>query len=188
MMDLLLVMRGDGLDSFLTHGPRRRIVKITETQNPGHAFVGIDDRQAAYVPVLHQACDLVELESLQAELDACGHDIACALCQWIEAPGEATADDVSVRHHADQSVVLADRNGTDVTLAHRSCERDNGRVRIDPAHTLVHALFTCMDGSLIWKRRRVTRHPRHQASTSPGIHVTRHPRHQASTSPGIHKR
>ena len=47
------------------------------------------------------------------------------------------------------------RNRTDIMLAHQSGELDNGRVGVDPLHTLCMACFTFMDSSFC-KCRPVT--------------------------------
>ena len=68
------------------------------------------------------ASGIVEFLLIEAEHDARGHHIARGCGLGIQPLGDAAADDVPVRHHADQTIVLADRDGADVVLAHQSCE------------------------------------------------------------------
>src|SRR5262245_13215537 len=154
MVELLFVMGGDALHRLFAHAPRSRIVNIAEAQDSGHALLAIDHRQAAHLPALHQTSGFIEFVSLQAEHDAFSHHIACAMRLCIEARSDATADDIPVRHHADQAIIFADWNGTNIMLAHQPGELDNRRVGIDPLHTLVHGLFH-FHGRLLLKCRPV---------------------------------
>src|SRR5262245_15472164 len=54
---------------------------------------------------------------------------------------QAFADDVTVGHHANQSVLLSDRNGTNIMLAHQFRELGDRSVWTDPVDTLVHRVF-----------------------------------------------
>jgi hypothetical protein len=51
------------------------------------------------------------------------------------------ADDVAVGHHADQPIVLSNRNGAYVMLTHQFCEFGERSVRADPVDSLVHHVF-----------------------------------------------
>src|SRR5215469_8104191 len=75
-------------------------------------------------------------------MDAWGHYIARDRAAGIEAVvRQSFADDVSVGHHADQPVVLANRNGTYVMLTHQLGEFGHRRVWADPVDALVHHVF-----------------------------------------------
>src|SRR5262249_40903872 len=51
------------------------------------------------------------------------------------------ADDVAVGDHADQLVVLADRNGADVVVTHQFGDFGDRGVGTDPVDALVHHVF-----------------------------------------------
>jgi hypothetical protein len=55
---------------------------------------------------------------------------------------DAAHDDVAVRHHPDQAVVLADRQGTEIVGSHLPGSIPDRRVRTDqldlPAHDLLN--------------------------------------------------
>src|SRR5512147_1308601 len=53
------------------------------------------------------------------------------------AVGQSFADDVAIGHHADQFVVLADRQRADVMIAHQLRKLGDGGVRADPVDALM---------------------------------------------------
>src|SRR5260370_36011055 len=61
----------------------------------------------------------------------------------------SSAGVVAVGYHADQLVVLSNRNGTDVMLAHQFREFDNRGVRTDPINALVHRVFDFHGGTSV---------------------------------------
>src|SRR5262249_43114992 len=75
-------------------------------------------------------------------MDAWGHHIARHRAAGIEAIlRQAFADDVAVGHHADQTVVLSNRNGAYVMLTHQFREFGDRRVWTNPVDALVHCVF-----------------------------------------------
>ena len=71
---------------------------------------------------------------LSATMDAWGHHIARCRAVGIEAVlCQPFADDGAVSHHADQMVVLPDRNGAYIMLTHQFREVGDRGVRTDPS-------------------------------------------------------
>ena len=70
------------------------------------------------------------------------HDVARGGAGGIETIlRQPLADDIAVGDHADEVIVLSDRNCADVMLAHQSCELHDGRIGIDPIDSLVHRVL-----------------------------------------------
>jgi hypothetical protein len=61
----------------------------------------------------------------------------------------ASNHDVAVCHHADQLVVLSNRNGAYVVLAHQFGNLGDGRFRANPIDALVHHFFDFHGGASI---------------------------------------
>src|SRR5258708_31487149 len=75
-------------------------------------------------------------------MDAWGHHIARRRAADIEAIlRQPFADDVAIGHHADQTVVLSNRNGAYVMLTHQFREFGDRRVWTNPVDALVHCIF-----------------------------------------------
>jgi hypothetical protein len=62
---------------------------------------------------------------------------------------QSLADDIAVSHHSDQSVVVAYRDGADVTVSHQSCELGYGGFRTDPIDALMHRVFDFHGGASV---------------------------------------
>jgi hypothetical protein len=72
-------------------------------------------------------------------MDALGHHIAGGHLGAVEvAAREAFADDVAVRHHPDQMIVLADRDRADIVRLHQLCNFSDWGVGADPVDSLMH--------------------------------------------------
>src|SRR5262249_26625729 len=137
-----LVMSRNALDAFGQEMARRRIADGAQTEDADHPLALVDHGQPAHLELLHVPHRLGEVIVVSATMDAWGHHIARRRAADIEAVlRQAFADDVAVGHHADQMVVLSNRNGADVMLAHQFREFGDGNVRTDPVDALVHRVF-----------------------------------------------
>src|SRR6266508_1859280 len=75
-------------------------------------------------------------------MDAWGHHVARGRAAGIEAVlRQSFADDVAVGHHADQPVVLSNRNGAYVMLTHQFRKFGDRRVWTEPVDALVHCVL-----------------------------------------------
>src|SRR5215468_9433673 len=94
-------------------------------------------------------------------MNAWGHHIARDRAAGIEAVlRQSFADDVSVGHHADQPVVLSNRNGAYVVLTHQFRELGDGRLWTDPVDALVHCVLYFHRGPPLLKFAYQPRFPR----------------------------
>src|SRR5262249_1818968 len=94
-------------------------------------------------------------------MDAWGHHIARDRAAGIEAVmRQSFADDVSVGHHADQPVVLSNRNGAYVMLTHQFRELGDRRLWTDPVDALVHCVLDFHGGPPLLKFAYQPRFPR----------------------------
>src|SRR6266852_1797145 len=97
----------------------RRSTEVTQTEYADHSFVLVYNWQSADLNCLHVTHRLGEIIVLAATMNAGGHHIARSSAKGIETVLRQTfANDVTVSHHADQSVVLSNRNGTDIVFTH----------------------------------------------------------------------
>jgi len=93
---------------------------VTQTEDADHSLALVDHRQPAHLQSLHMPHRLSKVVVLPAAMDAGSHHIARRRAAGIEALlCQSFADDVAVSHHADQVLVLSDRNGADIMLAHQ---------------------------------------------------------------------
>jgi len=75
-------------------------------------------------------------------MDAWSHHIARRCASDVEnVLRQPFADDVTVGHHGDQPVVLSNRNGAYIMLAHQFRELGDRGVRTDPLDAFVHRVF-----------------------------------------------
>ena len=96
---------------------------IAQTQDADHPLALVDHRQPADLQRLHMPHRLGEVIVLSAAMDTWGHHLARRRAAGIEAIlCQPFADDVAVGHHADQLVVLSNRNGAYIMLTHQFCE------------------------------------------------------------------
>src|SRR5262249_8530427 len=129
----------DSLDAFGHQVPRRRMADVAKRNDADHPLALVDDRQPADFQLLHVLHSLGEIIVLRAAMDAFAHDIACRRAARIEAVlRQSITDNVAVGHHADELVVLSDRNGANVMLTHELGDLHEWRLRTDPLDALVH--------------------------------------------------
>ena len=103
---------------------------IAQTEDTNHPLALIDHRQSADLQLLHVLHGLGEVVVITAAMDAWCHHITRRHAVGIEVVLRQTfADDVSVSHHTDETVVLSDWNSTDIVLAHQFCQFGDRRVR-----------------------------------------------------------
>src|SRR5215468_602954 len=115
---------------------------ITQTEDANHLLTFVDYRQSADLELLHVPNSFGEIIVLPAAMNAWRHDVTRGGALRIEVVlGQPFANDVAVGHHADQPVVLPDRNGAYVMLAHQFREVGDRRVRADPVDASVHHFF-----------------------------------------------
>jgi hypothetical protein len=90
---------------------------VTQTEDADHPLALVHHRQPAQLKRLHVPHRLGEIIIVPAAMDAGGHHIARPASKLSCA--NPWADDVAVGHHADQPVVLSDRNGAYIMLTHQ---------------------------------------------------------------------
>ena len=136
------MMRRDAPDALQQEFARRPLADIAEAEHANHALVFVDHRQPADFQLLHVAHRLDEVFVLAATMDGGCHHIARSRAAGIELVLRLSfADDVAVGHHADQTIVFANRNGADVVLAHQLREFGHRGLGTDPIDSLVHDIF-----------------------------------------------
>src|SRR3990172_8677524 len=125
----------------------RRAADVAEAEHADHSLALVDHRQSPDLQLLHVLNSLGEIVVLPAAMNAGGHDIACCRVACIEAvAGQTAADNVAAGDHADQLVVLSDRDGADIVLLHKFCDFGDGCVRRDPVDALMHCFFDFHSG------------------------------------------
>src|SRR6266568_3996603 len=145
------VMGRNALDALGQQITGRRMADVTQTDDADHPLALVHHRQPAELQLLHVMHRLCEVIVFPATMDAFGHHIARHRAASIEVVARKPfADDVAVGHHPDQSVVLPDRNATDVTPPHQFREFGDGGVGADPVDTLVHHVFDFHGGPPCW--------------------------------------
>src|ERR1700716_1605133 len=125
-------MGRNALDAFGQQITGRRMADVAQTEDADHplALVDYDYWQPADLQCLHVPHRLGEVIVLPAAMDAWGHHIACRRAASIEAVlCQPFAENVSVSHHADQLVVLSNRNGAYIMLTHQFREFGDRGVR-----------------------------------------------------------
>jgi len=96
-------------------------------------------RQPADLRRLHVPHRLAEVVIVPTAVDAWGHHITCHRAAGIEASlCQAFTDDLAAGHHSDQPVVLANRNGAYIMVAHQFRELGYWCVRTNPINAFVH--------------------------------------------------
>src|SRR5262249_41475873 len=79
---------------------------------------------------------------LPAAVDAWRHNVSRGCSMHIKAiPRQTFAHDVTVGDHADQPVILANRDSADVLCAHQFSEFGDRGIQADPLDALVHCFF-----------------------------------------------
>src|ERR1700732_1794258 len=91
---------------------------------------------------LHVPYRFSEIVVIPTAMNAWGHHLARRRATGIEVVlRQPFADDVAVGHHADQAVVLSNRDGAYIMLTHQFREFSDRGVRTDPIDALVHRFF-----------------------------------------------
>src|SRR5262245_58941908 len=123
------------------------LADIAETDHAYHPLALVDDRQPADLQGLHMVDRFREFIVVTAAVDALGHYIARGHLGGVEvAAREALADDVAVRHHPDQMIVLADRDRADIVRLHQPCNFSDWSVGADPVDSLMHHVLDFHEG------------------------------------------
>src|SRR6516165_6810421 len=134
---------------------------IAQTEDTNHPFALIDHRQSADLQRLHVSDGLSEVVVITAAMDAWCHHVTRRRAAGIEVVLRQTfADDVSVRHHTDETVVLSDRNSADIVLAHQFSQFGDRSIRADPVDALCIASPTFMGRPPLLKFAYQPRFPR----------------------------
>src|SRR5215210_4597902 len=103
---------------------------------------------------------LGEFIVLRATVDAWCHNIARSHPFGIEAvPRQSFADKVTVGDHADQPIVLSDRNGTDIMVAQQFGQFGKGCVWSDPVDALMHRFLYLHGGPPLFAMNEHRPHP-----------------------------
>jgi len=138
-----------------------RIADVAQTEDADHPPALVDHRQPAHLQLLHVPHCLGEVIIISTAMDAWGHYIARSRAAGIEAVlRQSFADDVSVGHHADQPVVLSNRNGAYVMLMHQFRQLGDRRLWTDPVDALVHCVLYFHGGPPLLKFAYQPRFPR----------------------------
>src|SRR3984893_10454080 len=115
---------------------------IAQTEDTNHPLALIDHRQSADLQLLHVLHGLGEVVVITAAMDAWCHHITRRRAVGIEVVLRQTfADDVSVGHHTDETVVLSDWNSADIVLAHQFCQFGDRSIWANPVDAVVHRVF-----------------------------------------------
>jgi hypothetical protein len=88
--------------------------QITQRHPADGALAAVEDREPAYLLLLHQLCRRLHALILVTETDVAAHRLAHGHLLRVAAFGDGAHRDVAVRNHRDQAVVFTDREGADV--------------------------------------------------------------------------
>jgi hypothetical protein len=95
------------------------VADVGQTEDADHPLALVDHWQPADLQCLHVPHRLGEVIVLPAAMDAWGHHIACVAPRASKLSCANPSDNVAVSHHADQLVVLSNRNGAYIMLTHQ---------------------------------------------------------------------
>src|ERR1700730_14088229 len=107
---------------------------VAQTEDANHPLALVDHRQSTDLQLLHVLHGLSEVVVITAAMDAWCHHITRRRAECIEVVLRETFAD-------DDSVVLSDRNGPYIMLAHQFCEFGYRRVGTNPVDALMHRIF-----------------------------------------------
>jgi hypothetical protein len=114
-----LVMGRNALGPFGQNSTGRRMADIAQTENADHPLALVNHRQSADLQRLHVPHGLGEVIIITATMDAWCHHITSRRAVGIEIVLRQTfADNVSVGHHTNETVVLSDRNSANIVRSH----------------------------------------------------------------------
>src|SRR5580704_17884562 len=137
-----LLLEKNKPDAFGKKITGRRIADVAQTEDANHPLALVDHWQPADLQRLHVPYRLSEIIVIPTAMNAWGHHLARRRATGIEVVlRQPFADDVAVGHHADQAVVLSNRNGAYIMLTHQFREFSDRGVRTDPIDALVHRFF-----------------------------------------------
>src|SRR5215510_895800 len=140
---------------------RGRTAEVAQTKNADHPFALVDHSQSAHLKLLHVPHCLGEVIIIPTAMDARRHHIARRREASVETVlRQSFADDVTVGHHADQPVILSNRNGAYVMLTHQFRELGDRRLWTDPVDALVHCVLDFHGGPPLLKFAYQPRFPR----------------------------
>ena len=136
------VMGGNALDALRDQIAGRRSTDIAKRKHADHPLVLVDHWQSTDLQSLHVPHCLAEIIVLPAAMNARSHHVARHGAARIKAIlRQPFTDNIAVSDHADQLVVLSNRNCADVMLTHQFREVYDGSIRTDPIDSLVHRVF-----------------------------------------------
>src|SRR5262245_2435677 len=105
-----------------TGAPRPIVVDITEAQNDDHSFLSVNNGKAANLLALHEARCVLDVLLIETEQDSFRHHLFRSCRFWVFFFKQKTAYDIAIGNHANETIVLTNRNGSDVMLAHEARE------------------------------------------------------------------
>src|SRR3981081_1716318 len=106
------------LHLFFPGPPRPADHQIAERDDPDQPLVAIEHRQPAHLPRRHLAGALVGVLVLEAEAHLARHRLAHRCFLWVTSLRDAAHGDVAVGDHADEAIILADRQYAGVDIGH----------------------------------------------------------------------
>src|SRR6056297_3703389 len=108
--------------------------QVGESNHPGKTLVTVQHRQAADLVLGHDLGGAFTVIVFEAVVDAFGHDLAHRAVAGGLVVRHAAHGDVAIRDHADEAVVLADRQRADIIVAHPLCGIPDCGVGVDEVH------------------------------------------------------
>src|ERR1700760_1967639 len=136
------MMGRNAFDAFGDQITRRRTADVAKSKHADHPLILVDHWQSADLQSLHVAHSLVEIIVLPAAMNTRSHYVARRSAAGIKAiQCQPFTDNIAVSHHANQPVILSNRNCADVMLAHQFREVYDGSIRTDPIDSLVHRVL-----------------------------------------------
>ncbi len=116
-----------------------KVAHIPQTDHADHPFVLVDHRQPADLQRFHVMHRFRQIVVFLAAVDAFGHHVPRHSARGVEALARKTfADEVAIRHHPDQTIVLPDRHTADVVPLHQFRDFGDWSVGAYPIDALVH--------------------------------------------------
>ena len=113
--------------------------EVAERDDPDQPLVAVEHRQPAHLEVGHVLRDVVEVVVVEAVFDLLAHHVAHLGVRALALRHRAHRD-VAVGDHADQAVVLADRQHAGVDLRHQAGRVADRLVRVGDPDVLAHGI------------------------------------------------
>jgi hypothetical protein len=111
---------------------------------PNQALLPVQDGQAADLVLAHVLDHMVDILVLEAIFHVLGHDLADLRVRAL-ARRQAAHDDVAVGDHADDAIMIADRQVTDVAFRHDLRDFADGLARAGQDHVAAHDVLDLHD-------------------------------------------